>query len=138
MYICIYQSLNLNIIFWGVVYTDDLFAFVIKMPWLHRLACFRDDLIFVVYLYQRWIYPEDKRRRNEFGQVGDTEGRDDDEFDDSDDEPDANVSQKDVGGSMSEGGDKVGNVVEDIGKQGRAADEGGDGLRKRAAAGKKI
>ena len=40
------------------------------MPWLHRLACLRDDVIFFVYLYQRWIYPEDKRRRNEFGQIG--------------------------------------------------------------------
>ena len=57
-----YKSLN--------TFVDDLFAFVIKMPWLHRLACLRDDVIFFVYLYQRWIYPEDKRRRNEFGQVG--------------------------------------------------------------------
>lgn len=36
------------------------------MPWLHRLACLRDDVVFLIYLYQRWIYPEDKRRRNEF------------------------------------------------------------------------
>jgi hypothetical protein len=32
---------------------DDLFAFVIKMPLLHRLSVFRDDLIFVIFLYQR-------------------------------------------------------------------------------------
>ena len=48
---------------------DDLFAFVslygtkelllinqdsfcIKMPILHRLACFRDDVVFLVFLYQ--------------------------------------------------------------------------------------
>ena len=50
------------------------------MPWLHRLACLRDDVVFLVYLYQRWIYREDKRRRNEFGQVGEEvdEGNDDD------------------------------------------------------------
>lgn len=30
---------------------DDLFAFVIKMPTLHKLSVFRDDLIFVIYLY---------------------------------------------------------------------------------------
>lgn len=36
------------------------------MPWLHRLACLRDDVVFLIYLYQRWIYPEDARRRNEF------------------------------------------------------------------------
>lgn len=46
---------------------DDLFAFVIKMPTLHRLSVFRDDLIFCIYLYQRWIYPVDKKRANEFG-----------------------------------------------------------------------
>uniref|UniRef100_A0A0D6QVL4 Uncharacterized protein n=1 Tax=Araucaria cunninghamii TaxID=56994 RepID=A0A0D6QVL4_ARACU len=46
---------------------DDLFAFVIKMPILHRLSVFRDDIIFLIYLYQRWIYPVDKKRVNEFG-----------------------------------------------------------------------
>ncbi|KAL5714677.1 hypothetical protein ACHQM5_016606 [Ranunculus cassubicifolius] len=46
---------------------DDLFAFVIKMPWLHRLSVFRDDLIFLIIIYQRWIYPVDKKRVNEFG-----------------------------------------------------------------------
>lgn len=43
---------------------DDLFAFVIKMPTMHRLAVFRDDLIFPILLYQRWIYPVDKTRVN--------------------------------------------------------------------------
>ena len=46
---------------------DDLFAFVIKMPTLHRLSVFRDDLVFLVYIYQRWAYKVDKRRANEFG-----------------------------------------------------------------------
>lgn len=44
-------------------------AFMIKMPTLHRLAVFRDDLVFVFLLYQRWIYPIDKKRANEFGCV---------------------------------------------------------------------
>ena len=48
----------------------DLFAFIIKMPLLHRLACFRDDIIFFIYLYQRWIYRVDMSRVNEFGQGG--------------------------------------------------------------------
>jgi hypothetical protein len=48
---------------------DDLFAFVIKMPLLHRLSVFRDDLVFLVYIYQRWIYRVDKTRANEFGYV---------------------------------------------------------------------
>ncbi|KAG5247582.1 cleft lip and palate transmembrane protein [Salix suchowensis] len=46
---------------------DDLFAFVIKMPMLHRLSVFRDDLIFLIYIYQRWVYPVDRSRVNEFG-----------------------------------------------------------------------
>merc|ERR1711991_297710 len=56
----IYKSLN--------TFTDDLFAFVIKMPLMHRLACLRDDFIFLIFLYQRWIYPIDLTRINEFGQ----------------------------------------------------------------------
>lgn len=32
------------------------------MPAMHRLSCFRDDLIFVIYIYQRWIYRIDKSR----------------------------------------------------------------------------
>lgn len=51
----VYRSLN--------TFIDDLFAFVVKMPTLHRLACFRDDIIFFILLYQRWIYPVDHTRR---------------------------------------------------------------------------
>lgn len=40
------------------------------MPTLHRLACFRDDVIFVIYLYQMYAYKVDKTRVNEFGQGG--------------------------------------------------------------------
>ncbi|KAJ3147446.1 hypothetical protein HDU86_007996 [Geranomyces michiganensis] len=60
-----YKALN--------TFVDDLFAFVIKMPWLHRIACLRDDVVFLVYLYQKYIYGVDKRRRNEYGQVGEEE-----------------------------------------------------------------
>ncbi|GAX82575.1 hypothetical protein CEUSTIGMA_g10001.t1 [Chlamydomonas eustigma] len=49
---------------------DDLFAFVIKMPLLHRLSVFRDDVVFLIFLYQRWIYRVDKTRVNEFGWAG--------------------------------------------------------------------
>ena len=49
---------------------DDLFSFCISMPTLHRLACFRDDVIFVIYLYQMWAYKVDKTRVNEYGQGG--------------------------------------------------------------------
>jgi len=56
---------------------DDFFAFCIKMPWLHRLACFRDDVVFLVFLYQRWIYRVDLKRANEYGQIA-VEGIQDD------------------------------------------------------------
>lgn len=32
---------------------DDFFAFVIRMPLLHRLSCFRDDIVFLIFLYQK-------------------------------------------------------------------------------------
>ena len=50
----VYRAIN--------TFIDDLFAFIVPMPWLHRLACFRDDIIFFIYLYQRWIYPVDHSR----------------------------------------------------------------------------
>ena len=33
-------------------FIDDVFAFIIKMPTTHRIACFRDDIVFFCYLYQ--------------------------------------------------------------------------------------
>ena len=41
------------------------------MPTLHRAACFRDDIVFIIFLYQRWVYKVDHSRVNEFGQRGD-------------------------------------------------------------------
>uniref|UniRef100_A0A182FWC7 Lipid scramblase CLPTM1L n=1 Tax=Anopheles albimanus TaxID=7167 RepID=A0A182FWC7_ANOAL len=46
-------------------FIDDVFAFIITMPTAHRFACFRDDIVFLVYLYQRWLYPVDKTRIDE-------------------------------------------------------------------------
>ncbi|CAD6192237.1 unnamed protein product [Caenorhabditis auriculariae] len=51
-------------------FIDDLFAFIITMPTAHRMACFRDDVVFAVYLYQRYLYPVDYSRVNEFGDSG--------------------------------------------------------------------
>lgn len=50
----IYRAIN--------TFIDDLFSFIIKMPTMHRMSCFRDDAVFIVYLYQRHIYPVDKNR----------------------------------------------------------------------------
>ena len=38
------------------------------MPIMHRLACLRDDVIFFIFLYQRYKYKVDYTRVNEFGQ----------------------------------------------------------------------
>merc|ERR1719481_951536 len=43
-------------------FIDDLFAFIITMPTAHRVACFRDDVVFLIYLYQRYLYPVDPSR----------------------------------------------------------------------------
>ncbi|KAI0210510.1 Cleft lip and palate transmembrane protein 1-like [Lamellibrachia satsuma] len=58
-----YKALN--------TFIDDLFAFVIKMPTLYRIGCFRDDIVFCIYIYQRYIYRVDPKRVNEFGISGD-------------------------------------------------------------------
>ncbi len=39
--------LSLSLLFY---IPQDVFAFVIDMPTLHRLSCFRDDIIFFVYM----------------------------------------------------------------------------------------
>jgi hypothetical protein len=74
----VYKALN--------TFIDDLFAFIIKMPTLHRIACFRDDIVFVIYLYQRWIYPVDKTRANEYGQVFDSKKKMGEDENDNEDE----------------------------------------------------
>lgn len=48
-------------------FVDDAFAFLIEMPWKHRLMTLRDDAVFLVFLYQAYIYRVDKTRTNEFG-----------------------------------------------------------------------
>uniref|UniRef100_A0A1B6H7J5 Lipid scramblase CLPTM1L n=1 Tax=Homalodisca liturata TaxID=320908 RepID=A0A1B6H7J5_9HEMI len=51
-------------------FIDDVFAFIITMPTAHRLACFRDDFVFLIYLYQRWLYPVDTSRMDEAAIAG--------------------------------------------------------------------
>jgi len=54
-------------------FIDDLFAFIITMPTAHRVACFRDDIVFLVYLYQRYLYPVDPTRLDQSGSMMDEE-----------------------------------------------------------------
>eukprot|EP00392_Amoebophrya_sp_AT5.2_P002056 g2061.t1 len=55
-----YKALN--------TFVDDVSAFLMDMPWMHRLSCLRDDVIFLAYLYQRWIYRVDKTRPTAFSE----------------------------------------------------------------------
>eukprot|EP00548_Thalassiothrix_antarctica_P002865 CAMPEP_0194138966 /NCGR_PEP_ID=MMETSP0152-20130528/8715_1 /TAXON_ID=1049557 /ORGANISM="Thalassiothrix antarctica, Strain L6-D1" /LENGTH=759 /DNA_ID=CAMNT_0038836649 /DNA_START=51 /DNA_END=2330 /DNA_ORIENTATION=+ len=57
--VLVYKFLN--------TFIDDLFAFIIRMPTQARIACFRDDIVFIIYLYQRWQYPVDTSRPVEGG-----------------------------------------------------------------------
>lgn len=52
-------------------FIDDLFAFIIRMPTMARMSCFRDDVVFIVYLWQRYLYPVDASRPVEGGGVTD-------------------------------------------------------------------
>ena len=51
-------------------FIDDLFAFLIRMPTLARLGCLRDDIIFFIYIFQRYIYRVDYTRPVEGGGDG--------------------------------------------------------------------
>ena len=48
-------------------FIDDLFAFIIRMPTMARISCFRDDIVFIIYLWQRYLYPVDTSRPVEGG-----------------------------------------------------------------------
>ena len=54
----IYKFLN--------TFIDDLFAYIMKVPTMHRLACLRDDVVFFIYIYQSCIYSVDRKRPNEY------------------------------------------------------------------------
>merc|ERR1712232_387105 len=47
--VLVYKSLN--------TFIDDLFSFIIRMPTMARISCFRDDVVFIIYLGQRYLYP---------------------------------------------------------------------------------
>ena len=40
---------------------DDLFAFALETPTLHRISVFKDDVIFVIYIGQLIAYRKNKR-----------------------------------------------------------------------------
>uniref|UniRef100_A0A3B1IVU0 Lipid scramblase CLPTM1L n=1 Tax=Astyanax mexicanus TaxID=7994 RepID=A0A3B1IVU0_ASTMX len=59
MSVLLYKGLN--------TFISDVFSGIISTPGPHQLACFRDDVVFLIYLYQRRIYPLNKSRCREYG-----------------------------------------------------------------------
>ena len=50
-----------------VTFIDDAYSLMVQMPLKHKIMTLRDDVVFLGFLYQWWIYPTDKLRPNEFG-----------------------------------------------------------------------
>ena len=84
------------------------------MPILHRLATFRDDIIFFIWLYQKWVYKVDYSRVNEFGQGGEEEEEKEGESKKERDEGEKAVQGQDVkmkpSAAVATGSDKKGNA----------------------------
>ncbi|XP_066539338.1 lipid scramblase CLPTM1L-like isoform X1 [Hoplias malabaricus] len=59
MSVLLYKGLN--------TFISDVFSGIITTPGPHQLACFRDDVVFLIYLYQRRIYPLNKSKSREYG-----------------------------------------------------------------------
>lgn len=41
---------------------DDFYVFLVTTPLLHKVMVFREDVIFLLYIYQRIIYKTDPNR----------------------------------------------------------------------------
>ena len=74
-------------------FIDDVFSFLVAMPTSHRVACFRDDIVFFIFLYQRWLYPVDPTRANEYGYAYD-DGDDTNKISGENETPEAHGSQQ--------------------------------------------
>ena len=62
-------------------FVDDAFAWLIEMPLKHRLMTLRDDVVFLMFLVQVYLYRVDKTRSNEFGySYQDESGEDEDKL----------------------------------------------------------
>jgi len=48
-------------------FVDDVFAFLVEMPTKHKIMTLRDDVVFVIFLVQAYMYRVDKMRVNEYG-----------------------------------------------------------------------
>lgn len=49
---------------------DDVFAFALETPTLHRISVFKDDIIFVIFIVQLYLYRNNKRIHSEPVEAG--------------------------------------------------------------------
>eukprot|EP00920_Eleutheroschizon_duboscqi_P031689 GHVT01076349.1.p1 GENE.GHVT01076349.1~~GHVT01076349.1.p1 ORF type:complete len:189 (-),score=30.39 GHVT01076349.1:44-610(-) len=54
-------------------FVDDVFALVMRMPDMHRMSVVRDDVVFIVFIFQRWLYGK-RRVEDEEGEEMKKEG----------------------------------------------------------------
>ena len=79
-------------------FVDDVFACLIDMPLKHRVMTLRDDVVFLVVLYQTFVYRVDKSRANEYGiayeeEKMELEGGEEKAVEEEKEEPDDNVME---------------------------------------------
>jgi len=63
-----YQAIN--------TFIDDIFALCIRMPEVQKYSVFRDDIIFAICCYQRWIYKKEAVAEAVADSEGDEQERD--------------------------------------------------------------
>jgi len=100
-------------------FVDDVFAFLIRSPLKYKLMTLRDDVVFVVFLVQAYIYRVDKSRANEFGYAY-TEEEDKEKVKDKEKEGlnaaiDAGTTESEGRGNGGDGIQTVGTVSIEVG-----------------------
>ena len=64
-------AMSYSVLVYKIITTfiDDLYTFVTDLPLMYKIACLRDDVVFVIWVIQCFMYPADPTRVNEFGFV---------------------------------------------------------------------
>lgn len=57
------------------MFIHSAFALIVTMPTVHRLAYLSGDVVFIIHLYQRWLYPVDKSRQEDGNAMTDDDAK---------------------------------------------------------------
>lgn len=68
---CSFEGLTVGSFLFVMSPFSDYFPFFTFNFWFYS-SCLA-DIIFLIYIYQRWVYPVDKKRVNEFGFGGEAD-----------------------------------------------------------------